>query len=1676
MKARTRILAMLLTVLMVGGILPLSLFAAGSGSVGSDATQLRPVDRTLAEIQKEFGKASYALSAYQTFENWQFEAGATEYKYPVSNNFAGAANNADFRTGTDNQISVKNGKGGQNGAFKIVTEADGNVALYLGAAAKTPNSSEQTDNIVDFSHGLPKSFDKQEGNGSHDFFVSVDFKMGGANITQSFSTGLLGLLYRKGNGAGADIIPTVTVADNGALYVGSSPNPDKLVGFLSDTEYTRIAVSISRGENKFYVYINDVLVNPEGEVLFTDELINAMNFTGEGSKKENDVVYTSQNIPICNVRLYNVSGNYTVDDHKGLYFDNFLMGTRIAVNKITAPFKDIFTSQFPASEAGKDVPKGIPGTTTNASGIIWPGAIKYIREADGSGAIQWQKVIGDGTNKDQAYFDINNNAGKGSNLRFTTELKLGENGCVGAGDFIFFRSGAGVTASGNNETDFHIKLENNGKMSCDGNVLGILTKDKYSELRIDIVCNGFNGSTVAIFFFDGVLVYTRTINFKYKEGFSKTEYQPLLIRVYPIYSGKTATLMEKDLCMKSISLTVSTDYNAPSSATPFAKTPSGLVTSAGITRYYDADGKAATKDFELNGEKYLISYACIIIGKESDGVAFTPYAPYVDWAHDTEKLLLSSPLGDLLNNKDGGSSSINATRDGFQTSANIPGLTEAVRLYGSYYDGGACVVTDHNSYTQWNIPDLSGAATPGKNYRVNSNLVLDFDLMMTESANDTDKSSDVWNTFLYFVCKDTADGSGNRADAGFLKFDSDGWLRHGSQKLVKISKTEFTRLSVIINTPTNGEANGTLAVFANGVKIIDGVPMNAAAKNVESIRMFSHFDQSISYYVKDVALYEGTRPQQFYTAGAEEGTIELTSDATKTPVLASDVKKGFVAEDGVVRYYGNNGLPITSKTGLNDFADDSGRKFKANSNGVVYSLNSEDASVSIDADYTVSFNGVQNGDFGYGVSGDKENAQEVFALTFNKLYFKSGVYNTVKLDIYFPETNKPTGTFKVLLGESQRFYKVTWVSGNDYKFGDGTYFADSAALPEGAELASANGSFNLTNGRGGEIDVVYYDTDDIVGKSYGDTFYVRTVNAVEAMSGSFADLNAGWNTLEIPVVDNGSYDIDSLRVVADTAIDGTYIAGIKISSVNIARLARFVINTTVADGPYSDGCYYINGIAQTGWIDANGSDAIDAGDYYANPNTAKTVTGIYSVDGVWYEFDTDGKLIAKADGVKHAMNGFNKFGTAIYAYKMFEDGVVKIGLSSTEIEGETVYLYTNANGIALQNNVNIEVDGAVYSFDIDGYGKLLCANADAHTYGDAVVTKLATCKTPGEKESTCSVCGSKKYEATELDPDIHEEYDEYGFATCCTGGVKADGVTSVYGHSIKISKSVSIIFYLDVTGNDGSLEIGRRSAFIGETTEKIALSELEEVTVGDKTYKKVAIAVAPNALDAVVMLRYVRPDGLYGSSYEYKVKDYIDATIGLTPDETFTEEVINLVKAFNEYAENANKVVYGEGTPDKIVDVNETNFTTDYDVQWSSNAKNEQSGYIRLEKTYENISFGFGETLKIKVNFAITGVSSDFKFYVNGEEVKSYITENGYHAVEAEINSCELDKEITVTVTHIGGAELALRTSAVAVAKRMYMSNNATDDEQNLMKAIYKYNAAVEAYLDSLEADENAEA
>ena len=124
------------------------------------------------------------------------------------------------------------------------------------------------------------------------------------------------------------------------------------------------------------MYVNDILVNPEGSELIPESVVEAMN-TGN---KKNSVIYTPHNLPICNVRMFNYNDNIDENAHKGIFIDNFLAGTRIAVKQSDKSFKDVFTSKFTNDLVGGNVTVPLAGSTGNAKGgVIWPGA-KVIKE------------------------------------------------------------------------------------------------------------------------------------------------------------------------------------------------------------------------------------------------------------------------------------------------------------------------------------------------------------------------------------------------------------------------------------------------------------------------------------------------------------------------------------------------------------------------------------------------------------------------------------------------------------------------------------------------------------------------------------------------------------------------------------------------------------------------------------------------------------------------------------------------------------------------------------------------------------------------------------------------------------------------------------------------------------------------------------------------------------------------------------------------------------------------------------------------------------------------------------------------------------------------------------------------------------------------------------------------
>ena len=100
----------------------------------------------------------------------------------------------------------------------------------------------------------------------------------------------------------------------------------------------------------------------------------------------------------------------------------------------------------------------------------------------------------------------------------------------------------------------------------------------------------------------------------------------------------------------------------------------------------------------------------------------------------------------------------------------------------------------------------------------------------------------------------------------------------------------------------------TIDIYANGV-LVKTVEGNKQAKVATQLRSLQAHNSDLSLYIKDVYMYESEKPQQYYTM--VNGQAVLTTGANgEAPAKASDIKKGFVQENGVVRYYNELGLPV----------------------------------------------------------------------------------------------------------------------------------------------------------------------------------------------------------------------------------------------------------------------------------------------------------------------------------------------------------------------------------------------------------------------------------------------------------------------------------------------------------------------------------------------------------------------------------------------------------------------------------------------------------------------------------------------------------------------------------------------------------------------------------------------
>ena len=937
-------------------------------------------ERSLDEIKTEFAKQGLDLRIYQSFEKQEalIPEGETAYEYPasgISNTQLYGAEDLDHAA-SDALINYKN----YAQSFGLEKDSKGNTALLFHKMESQKSSDNDT--YLDLKHGLPRTFSHIPGDATHDLFISIDLKMGGANIA---SAALFGFVYRPkqnvwnaslNNGEGGYEVKSqglahshIYLSEAGGIYASSNFAPDQLLGFLSRDEYTRIAIATDRLSNKLFVYINDVLVTPDGITLFTQAVLDELHEVETACK------HLPQSVPIDEIRIYSTSQHVNVNAHKGLYMDNILYGARQPFTNNTNNTSGNANYSYDIAEdySGDDY-KIIKDTTTTipvAGGVAYgtfdaanpavnathstsigtwsdgTGTIRYVDENDDGhpDAIELHKQPAPSSfaTSGEAFFSFGPRpeAKKGSNISVSVSVKAGQSGYPR--QLIGFRNDRNGYAPGGGNWEVCLNVDTSGNLVA--NVAGAnkvaiakLSTTEYTEARIDVVCNSVLPTA---FYYIGYKDAEGNIDWELKAsigfatkisdvalgkngGYGYTDFQPNMVRFLCAYSKDLVDTAEtlvndQDLRIRAFAYQLTDEYDnwETERISVFESKPAGLHGIGGVYRYYNGDGTFATKNFtDANGVKYIVGFNGSAT-RESDGREFAPYAPYVDWQH-------SESATYIINN---------TKASNFSSQSAMTRLRDVVIKDATLNDKNIMLITSYKDDGGWvaeknlvaNETSMSGNSymeiNPDAIYNHDAHMVLEFDLMLGELFTKADSP-----THAFFqVCGGDVDDkrqSGGKTDYQFLSIAKDGWLIDNNNKtpFIKLSKNEFTRISVVFHTPQLSTEGGvttlknqmTIDVYANGVLVKEYEETNANMYNFQWIRFFQMNDEDFTLYVKNLCMYVGEKPHQFVTMKNDVPT--QTTNLEDTPARAADIKNGFVQENGIVRYYNELGLPVIGGT------------------------------------------------------------------------------------------------------------------------------------------------------------------------------------------------------------------------------------------------------------------------------------------------------------------------------------------------------------------------------------------------------------------------------------------------------------------------------------------------------------------------------------------------------------------------------------------------------------------------------------------------------------------------------------------------------------------------------------------------------------------------------------------
>lgn len=308
----------------------------------------------------------------------------------------------------------------------------------------------------------------------------------------------------------------------------------------------------------------------------------------------------------------------------------------------------------------------------------------------------------------------------------------------------------------------------------------------------------------------------------------------------------------------------------------------------------------------------------------------------------------------------------------------------------------------------------------------------------------------------------------------------------------------------------------------------------------------------------------------------------------------------------------------------------------------------------------------------------------------------------------------------------------------------------------------------------------------------------------------------------------------------------------------------------------------------------------------------------------------------------------------------------------------------------------------------------------------------------------CGTCFSDENGSTEINQSetvTSATGHKYSDGKCTVCGTFEDGIGArLAGHSISLDGNIGVNFYMEL---DESV-VKDENAYMQFTLpngniQAVNVSQAKKSEVNGKQYYVFPCKVATKEMQDKITAQMITSDG-EGTVYEYSVKEYADYITSHSND--YYDDTINLVESMMNYGNSAKAYFRKEDTTD-ISDVTANNLVA----------------FVKKlgEELPDGITY-YGSSLLLESN---TTVRHYFKVKEDMKDEHTFTGQkNGYCYTDITgISAANLGTPQTTTI-----GEWSISYSPMSYAYDVLNSDTASDNLKNLVKALYLYNQAAEAY------------